>query len=501
MKARSASVSNLLCKIFAVLFTVLFFWAFLTAVTQTALYDYYLPFALAPLLMLLLLLLWKRVRAFYHRIPADALVRVFAIACLVSFSAMLYTSYRLRLTFGVDTWDFSRLHIDAYNSATQEAGVNLLYYVKYKNNQLLLFVLSLLAEAVRWLAPGASSGVFHQCAMALNCVSILTAVVLCFCSVKAARGAHFAFLSGMFLLFYTPLWLYSPIYYTDTMGLPLIVLPVFLYTRLKDGKLLRNTLLFCLMGVVAAIGMKMKASIVFVFIAICLCTLLLDRMRGKWIPALCGTVVLALCAVLLQAGIDRALRIDAEDYDAYGFPYSHWVMMSLGNNGGYDAELVTYTGSFYTMEERKEAVREKTKELLEARGFAGTAKHVFVTKMQHTWGNGSLSATYYLGREPAENGVFQRFFTQKGALFRGTFTWLQTGHLVLLFCVVLSGVSLFRRPEGGPLTVMRITVLGLLLFLLVWECNARYLVHIAPCLVTVAADGISALGRRPDRQN
>lgn len=497
MKARSAS--GILCKLFAVPMIALFFWAFVSALAQTALSRYDLSLALAPLLLLLFVLLWRRVRAFYRRIPGAALTRTFFIACAVSLFGMLYLSYRLRLTFGADTWDFARLHIDAYNSTVDDAAINLFYYAKYKNNQLLLLVLSLLARAVRFAAPGASSGAFHQCAMALNCVSILLSVALCFLCVKRARGAHFAFLSGMFLLFYLPLWLYTPIYYTDTMGLPLLVLPVLLYTHLQDGKLLRNILLFCLMGVFAAIGMKIKASIVFVFLAICLCTLLFDRLRGKWLPALCGVIALALTAFLLQAGIDRILRLDADDYDAYGFPYSHWVMMSLGESGGYDADLVRYTSSFYTMEDRREAVKEKTKELLDERGFAGTVKHVFVTKMRHTWGDGSLSGPYYLGREPAENGVFQRFFTQKGASYRITCTWLQTGHLILLFCAVLSGLSLFRRPEGGVLTVMRVTVLGLLVFLLVWECNSRYLVHIAPFLVTIAADGASALGRRFDR--
>ncbi|MBR6039485.1 MAG: hypothetical protein IKP38_03260, partial [Clostridia bacterium] len=88
--------------------------------------------------------------------------------------------------------------------------------------------------------------------------------------------------------------------------------------------------------------------------------------------------------------------------------------------------MVKYTASFETMEERKTAVVEKTKELLEERGFAGTVKHVFVTKMMHTWGDGTMSGTYYLGREPAENGVFRKYFTQKGESFRYVYIYLQT---------------------------------------------------------------------------
>ena len=497
MNKRTMTFSTVVLRIFAVCFAAAFFWTLMLAIVQSAQSNYYLPIALAPLVLLALLFVWKKCRALFHRIPGAVLTRIFLCACAVSLFLMLYLSYRMRLTYGVDTWDFSRLHIDAFRRASGESGIDYSYYAKYKNNQLLLLILSLLARIILWMAPNAGPGVFHQWAMALNCVAILSATVLCFFTVKCARGTHFAFLCGSLLLFYTPLWLYSPIYYTDTLGLPLIILPVFLYTRLKSDKPVRNILLFCLMGLIAAVGMKLKASIVFVLFAIGIATLLFDRFRGKWLSVLCGTAALILAALLLQVGIDKRLQLTSEDYDRSQFPYTHWVMMSLGSSGGYDANLVKYTGSFQTLDERKEAVAEKTVELIKERGFTGTVKHLFVTKMQHAWGNGTLSATYYLGREPAENGIFQRFLTQKGASFRYCYNWLQTGHLLLLFCVMLSGLHLFRNPKGGVVTIANITVFGLVLFLVFWECNARYLVHIAPFLIIGASDGMAALaGRR-----
>ncbi len=489
-------VSSVLCKVFAAVFAALFFWVLLLAIVHSAVSDYYLPLALAPALVLLLPLLWKKGRAFYRRIPDAVLTRVFLVLCAVALVGMLYVSYRLRLTFGADTWDFARIHTDAYAAASGEGEIPLAYYVKYQNNQLLLLILSLLAKLLFWLDPHTTTGLFHQCAMALNCVSILAAVLLTFFAVKHERGAHFAFLGGLMLLFYTPLWLYTPIYYTDTMGLPLIVLPLFLYTRLRAGRTVRNIVLFALIGIVAAVGMKMKVSIVFILIAISLCTLLFDRLRGKWYLVPIGVVCLLLTSFALQAGIDKTMRLTEKDYDTYSFPYSHWVMMSFGKSGGYDAELVKYTASFYTMEDKKEAVAEKTKELLEERGFAGTVRHIFVTKVRRTWGNGTLSATYYLDNEPVENGVLQQLFTPSGKYFRTAYYGIETVHLLFLFFIVLSGMHLFRHPRGGVLTIMRVNVFGLLLFLLVWECNARYLVHISPFLIMTAADGMSALGRR-----
>lgn len=495
MKTKQGTVSVVLLRIFAILFVMLFFWAMMLAVVQSAQRQYYLPIALAPALTAVLLLVFKKANGLYHRIPAHILVMLFASACIVTFFGMLYFSYRMRQTFGVDTWDFTRIQIDAAEKAGGYQGVNISYYAKYKNNQFTYLLLTLLFRSVLWLAPNASGEVLNQCAMTLNCAAILMAIILVFCAIKRSRGTHFAFAAGIFLLLYTPLWLYSPIYYTDTLGLPFIVLPLLLYTFLESGKTARNVVLFCIMGVVCAIGMKIKMSIVFIFIAIGILFLLLDRQKLRWLFVLSGTAALVLIAFVLQLGIDRTMHITKEDYDRSQFPYLHWVMMSLGENGGYDAQMVKYTASFETMEERKTAVVEKTKELLEERGFAGTVKHVFVTKMMHTWGDGTMSGTYYLGREPAENGVFRKYFTQKGESFRYVYIYLQTVHLMLLFGVMISGLWMFRKPEGDVVSAMRISVFGLLVFLLIWECNARYLVHIAPFLVIVSTDGMAFLSR------
>ena len=497
MKAHKTAIPSVLLKIFAVFFTALFFWALMLAVIQSAQNSSYLPIALAPALTVVLVLLWKKGRALYHRIPDHILVKLFALACIFAFFAMLYFSHRMRLRFGVDTWDFTRIQIDASNKATGAGGISTSYYAKYRNNQFTLLILSLLFKTIRWMDPNATGEVLHQWAMAMNCAAILTAVILTFCAVKRQQGTHFAFLSGLFLLFYTPLWLYSPIYYTDTMGLPLIVLPVLLYTFLKEGKTVRNIVIFCVMGIAVAIGMKIKMSILFVFIAIGAAVLLFDRQKIRWLFVLSGAAALVLTVFVSQLAIDRTLRLTKEQYDQYQFPYSHWVMMSLGESGGYDANLVKYTASFETMEERKAAVAEKTEALLSERGFTGTVRHVFVTKMMHTWGNGTLSGTYYLGREPAENGVFQRYLTQKGDRFKYAYTVLQTLHLMLLFGLVLSGVRMFRKPSGGVVTAMNICTFGLLVFLLVWECNARYLVHIAPFLVIGSAYGFASASAIP----
>ena len=322
MNAHKKAVSSVLLKIFAVGFVALVFWAMILTVVQSAQNNRYLPMALAPVLTIIFLLLWKTGRALYHRIPDHLLNGAFVFLCIAAFFAMLYFSYRMRLRFGVDTWDFTRLQIDASDKAMGSGDIPLSYYAKYRNNQLLMLLLTSLFRMILWMAPNATGEVLHQWAMAVNCAAILTAVILCYCAVRRAYGTHFAFLAGLFLLFYTPLWLYTPIYYTDTMGLPLIVLPVLLFTYLKDGKTVRNIVLFCVMGIIAAIGMKIKMSIVFIFIAVSVAVLLFHRNKARWLAVLSGVAALVLTAFLLQLAMDSALHLTKDRYDRYQFPYT-----------------------------------------------------------------------------------------------------------------------------------------------------------------------------------
>ena len=86
----------------AVGFVALFFWAIILTVVQSAQNNSYLPMALAPVLTIAALLLWKKGRALYHRIPEHLLNGAFVFLCIAAFFAMLYFSHRMRLRFGVD---------------------------------------------------------------------------------------------------------------------------------------------------------------------------------------------------------------------------------------------------------------------------------------------------------------------------------------------------------------------------------------------------------------
>ena len=59
--------------------------------------------------------------------------------------------------------------------------------------------------------------------------------------------------------------------------------------------------------------------------------------------------------------------------------------------------------------------------------------------------------------------------------------------------LVLAGFSAFleKTERSSVFSVSRLTLLGIFLFLSIWECNSRYLVCFIPVMILTASDGLT----------
>ena len=65
-------------------------------------------------------------------------------------------------------------------------------------------------------------------------------------------------------------------------------------------------------------------------------------------------------------------------------------------------------------------------------------------------------------------------------------------YAMIILGLVLSGFSAFwkKTEESSVFSIGRLTLLGIFLFLSLWECNSRYLVCFLPVMILVSADGL-----------
>ena len=420
------------------------------------------------------------------------LVPVSAIASI----ALLIVSQSLSTSVVDGTWDFPNLGRDAYAIASSGtlSDARRAYYAIYPNNQLLLLVVSGLFQIVLLLRPQTGVVGCHHVAIALNSLLLIAAIALIACVLKRQygpkAGAAFAFLS----IFFTPFWCYAAIYYSDIIPMPLIALELLLFLESRKVHGARKAALLVGVALVAAFAFELKATTVFVF-AGCMLLEALDlpfkpgRSKLKRVAGiLSALVVAALLVTAVGHATQAALGISDAERDARQFPYTHWVMMSLGKTGGYNQDDVNFTRASEGKEQKQEANIEKIKERLEERGILGTLQHLFVVKVQRTWGNGCLAGDDYVNRYPEHPQFFSfSLFSQDGSRHGPVKGFTQAFWLLLLGAIVL-GAARSARATVSPLAfIAMFSLLLLFCFELVWECNSRYVVHMSPLVLALAA--------------
>lgn len=80
-------------------------------------------------------------------------------------------------------------------------------------------------------------------------------------------------------------------------------------------------------------------------------------------------------------------------------------------------------------------------------------------------------------------------------------------YAMIIAGLVLAGFSAFleKTERSSVFSVSRLTLLGIFLFLSIWECNSRYLVCFIPVMILTASDRLTQgwkllAGRKKDRK-
>lgn len=280
------------------------------------------------------------------------------------------------------------------------------------------------------------------------------------------------------------LWLYTPIAYTDTLSMPFACAALLLWLTARGapagrGRTLRLWGAFAL----AALGGILRMTGGILLIAFLLDLFLADgwqRCRRQGVAA-------AVCGALLLVGGSKAAQAALPDYDQPPLPLTHWVMMGLQGDGGYNDDDFQLTIQYDTYAERQAFVRAEIARRLQAMGPAGLAEHC-ARKMSYIISDGTCYAPSKLDRSVHTPNLLHQFIVPN-APYAGFLYYLADGAQLCLLALCAAGAWRAAR-RADALTAARVAVFGLLLFLLVWEARSRYLVQFLPLLLLCAASGL-----------
>ena len=384
-------------------------------------------------------------------------------------------------------WDFGRVYHGALEITTSGSiQIDSQYFLESNNN----FFLALLLAPV-FIAGSLAGFSSLTSGILFNLLAIDASILMLWRVAHRQWGAQRALAVAVGCFGCAGLWLYGPIFYTDTLSMPLACLALLLaqqWNRVTGGTRL---LLAAGMGVTAFVGYRIKPTVLIVFVALVLWWLLSSR-RG--IAAACtGAVVFALLMGLWSVILAHNPILDTTELERYRLPPMHYVMMGLKNPGGYDEQDHMASQALPSAEARTQHAVQEIKARLQAYGPAGLADHI-ARKLAYTWADGSYFGGHKLSIDPVNQGWLQQWVTPQGSYWQIFILIANAQQLVVCTGLSAAAIGQARSKQcSGLVWTVLIALLGAGVFLLLWETRSRYLVGLLPLILLAAQQGLEQL--------
>lgn len=363
------------------------------------------------------------------------------------------------------------------------------YFQKYSNNNFILLLYTILLR----LAIAFHITAYNRFLIVINVCFVDAAIFFLCASVRIEKdrcSASYVLLLNAF----NPLnYLYVVWTYTATMSLLPMMAGIFLI-ELSDRRQMRlsgRIITAVLLGADSAVCLLIRPTAFFPVIAYLLIKLV-RLLHGIFsIKKFCLLLISFVCFMSVFTVLNRAsLRLNPDQSE--NFPLTHWLMMGACGDGRADRDLMTYTRSFRSKEEKSAANVRMIKQALSERGFSGNVKFL-MKKMMITWSDGISN---YRGRYSMLRGcnsaIYKRIVGTDSAWL---LTACQAVRIVMLALAVI-GIAMSVKREGDFLySVACISVFGAMFFYLFWEGKNVYSIPFIPLfaiLILPAAEKLSS---------
>ena len=336
-----------------------------------------------------------------------------------------------------------------------------------------------------------------------DCLFVLAAIqaLLYTAAMRAAlslarrlRGARGEIMMTAMLALCLPLYLAAAVLYTDTFSLPFVVFTLCCAQRVLDAPDGRRQLLWAaLCALSALVGGQIKMTVAIALIA----AVILWLLR---LPALRAVLLSALCAAVLAlgtAGVHSVMLsgiIDPAVYAQQNTPLIHWVMMSIPTSdnpyGGATGDYGITWGMMdegATHEEVMGSILTRMKDRIYTLRYPNRLLTAPLRKNAAGMGDGTYGMTEMLDDGPLrENAVSAVVLEGRPyyALYAAVCTGIAMAHMLLAALGTLRAL----RARDTRTALPAVAMVGIILFLLLWEARGRYGFGFMPVLLLLSCD-------------
>lgn len=363
------------------------------------------------------------------------------------------------------------------------------YFSYYPNNVFLVFLFSSVARM------GMLIGInnYYFCFIIFQCAIFATTGYLLYVSAKECLNIRIALaVWGMYILLIglSP-WVVVP--YSDATGLLFPTLLFYLYIKISKGT--HVAWWIGCFSFLSYVGYRIKPQIAIVAIAVLIVTLFsvrkswfVQRKNVLWKMIAC-MVGIILGIVLVNVGV-KATHLELEDGLTFGLP--HYVMMGLNEECGGVINIVdqNFSMQFTTVEERNAANLQVAKERVKELGVGGLLK-LWKNKMLTNFTDGTFAwwqeggfyaQEMYEGNNWARSFLTDYYYEGRGhhEWFKNTMQTLWMGTLLFSFVGTILDI---KNKEQSELDVLKLSLIGIIIFEMLFEARARYIFIYAPLFI------------------
>ena len=463
------------------LFNVIFVIVFGYILLNTSIFPFKIIKIMNPVVILLGVIIVLSGLYFLNKRLEKCNEKRLMVISIGSFIILIILQFFFARYFTVNpTWDFGKVYDEAYDLSIQFRQIDQYFYFYCPNNLPILLLVTGLFKIFRFM--GFTD--LLKPLIVVNLSIVFLSVWIMYLFIKEMYGLQRATLFSILSILITPFYTYTTIVYTDTLGMILPILSLYLYAKIYRSPKKEIGLLVTL-GLVLGLGGLLKTHALVVLVAI-LIHYFLTRKDG--FIRLSAPLILMVLVTMMSYKLAIKPLIPVASSEV-GFPKTHWVMMGLKGLGGYDDEDTNMTrflkDSGWSNDEIQAQHIRLMKERLEAFGVGGFINHLN-SKLNFTWSDGTYFAPEKLKREPIVTNNYQDYIFGDKNL---PYLYLsQMVHVVILFLMWLSSIRILKDKLCFE-SVMTISVFGVMLFLLIWETRSRYLMIYLPVFVVLASYG------------
>lgn len=511
-------IQNFIQQAIAIIFSILFAVALINAIffNKTVGINYNIIFMLVGTIIIYIImfvfyyLYKKNNKSFLERKPKKT--DYFLVVTIIFFIQFILAKF----TYARYGWDCGKVISDVYG-LINSGKFEFLYYAQYPNNIGIFIIIKNVIEIAKYFVD---VQIIYNCflsAMIFNIIMVDIASIFTFLTIKKVIGNKSAYLS---LIFIFPLMLFSPyinIPYTDTISMLFPIIILYLYICIKElpKERIKKYILSFLLGMLMLIGVFIKPTVIIMPIAIIIIGIL--NLNKEKLKNIVYSIIVMIFFIMgcgisylgynIQKNQIFGELISKQAQEDFKRSYTHFLMMGMqerqndvigdGKNqtlyGTYNVQDDLNTYSIKGYKEKQEYNLKIIKERLKNFGIIGYIKFLY-NKANWILSDG----TFYYGYEGTwivdgyqnQNKVakiVQKFITVDSKAYKYiTANIMQISWLIILLGLMLS----YSKEKNEYLDIGKLAIIGIILFILIFEGRARYLVNYIPIFIFIGVDGL-----------